>query len=59
MLPVVGASIVPIKFKKVVFPPPDGPLITTNYPAFIPPYLWSPFKVIYFIAVTLYYPSSS
>lgn len=30
ILPDVVESIVPIKFKNVVFPPPEGPLIITN-----------------------------
>lgn len=30
--------MVPNKLRKVVLPPPDGPLIITNYPLFIAPY---------------------
>lgn len=32
MVPDVEISIVPKRFKSVVFPPPDGPLIITNSP---------------------------
>jgi hypothetical protein len=36
-LPFVGLSIVPKRFKKVVFPPPDGPRMITNYPFLMAP----------------------
>jgi len=42
----VGLSIVPKRFKNVVLPPPEGPLMTTNYPFLTAPSLPSPFKVI-------------
>ncbi len=32
MVPWVGESMVPTMFRKVVLPPPDGPLIITNSP---------------------------
>jgi hypothetical protein len=35
MIPSLAKSIVPTKLRNVVFPPPDGPLIITNYPFFI------------------------
>ena len=32
--PSLGESIVPIKLRRVVLPPPDGPLIITNSPLY-------------------------
>jgi len=45
--------MVPIKFKKVVFPPPEGPRMITNSPRLIAPYLLSPLSVIFLSATTL------
>jgi hypothetical protein len=56
-LPLVGLSIVPIRLRKVVFPPPDGPRMIANSPLFMAPSYEGPFKVIFFKATTLY-PSS-
>lgn len=50
--PCVEESIVPIMFKNVVFPPPDGPLMMTNYPLFIAPYGSDPDKLTVLNATT-------
>ena len=57
-LPWVGLSIVPRRLRKVVFPPPDGPLIITNSPFLIAPYFSTPFKVIFLRATTFSSPTS-
>jgi hypothetical protein len=48
--------MVPNRFKKVVFPPPEGPLMITNYPNLIPPNKSFPYKVTQFNAITKFYP---
>jgi len=57
-VPFVDLSIVPSTFKKVVLPPPEGPLIMTNYPLLIAPSADIPSKVIFLRATTLSSPSS-
>jgi len=48
--------MVPNKFKKVVFPPPDGPLMITNSPLLIPPSWDCPLSVIFLSATTFSSP---
>lgn len=48
--PLDGASIEPIILSKVVFPPPDGPLIIMNSPVRIGPNSASSDKEIFFNA---------
>ena len=48
----VGLSIVPNRFRKVVFPPPDGPLIMTNSPLLIAPSGEDPLRVMLVRACT-------
>lgn len=54
--PWVDESIVPNRFRNVVLPPPDGPLMMTNYPSLIPPYLSLPSNVTLFNATTRFSP---
>lgn len=50
--------MVPSKLRKVVLPPPEGPLMITNYPLLIPPLISLPLRVIFFSATTSSSPSS-
>ena len=47
MLPPLAVSMPPKIFKRVVFPAPLGPKITTNSPLFIPKFILS--KAVIFI----------